>query len=300
VIIFEPAFDLYPAHAEMAQARIVSVPLRVIEHEGVKRWSLDIEEFARAFSPRTRMVVLNTPHNPTGKVFTREELREMADVIKAQPNTVLVVSDEVYENLVFTGHVHYSMASFPDMYDQCLTISSAGKTFSVTGWKMGWVVAPPHLLRCVAIASQWICFSCCNPLQVALAAILDEADKPFEGHANFYDWLRVSYEQKRDALASSLVAAGIEAIMPEGAFFIIGETSKLQVPQAYTDDLTVCKDWALCRWLTKDIGVAAIPPSAFYCKENQHMAANLARFAFCKPDEVLQEAGKRLLRLAAR
>lgn len=298
VVTLEPAFDIYIAQAEMAGATLRTVPYRTRTNveTNEREWYIDMDELAGAFSSKTKMFLLNTPHNPTGKVFSLEELQRVSKIVQAYPD-VVAVADEVYEHMVYGSiRKHISLASLPGMWERTLTISSAGKTFSVTGWKVGWAVGPAHLVRAVAVAHQWMAFSVCTPMQHAIANALIEATQPYEGESSYYKWLNSMYLAKRTLMCNALRAAGIEPIIPEGGFFIVGDTSAIQLPEEYSNDKTVTRDWALCRWLTKDIGVAAIPPSSFYCEQNKHLAGNYARFAFCKPDSVLQEAAKRLLK----
>jgi aspartate/methionine/tyrosine aminotransferase len=195
-----------------------------------------------------------------------------------------------------TALSHISIASLPGMWDRTLTISSAGKTFSVTGWKIGWAVGPAHLVRSVAVAHQWLAFSVCTPMQQAIATGLVRAEQSYEGCESYYTWLNKDYLSKRDFMCDALRAAGIEPFVPEGGFFIVGDTSNIVLPEEYAKDTSVTRDWALCRWLTKEIGVAAIPPSSFYAEETKHLAANYARFAFCKTDDTLKQAAERLLK----
>ena len=297
VVTLEPAFDIYIAQAEMAGATLKTVPyrVRVDATTGEKEWYVDLDELRAAFSARTKMFLLNTPHNPTGKVFTRVELEAVSAIVQAWPD-VVAVADEVYEHMVYDARTHISLASLPGMFDRTLTVSSAGKTFSVTGWKVGWAIGPAHLVRSVAVAHQWLAFSVCTPMQQAIADSLVQADQPYEGADSYYAWLNTMYRAKRAYFCDALRAAGIEPIVPEGGFFIVGDTSRLILPAKYAADTTVTRDWALCRWLTEEIGVAAIPPSSFYCDANKHLAGAYARFAFCKPDDVLAEAAKRLLK----
>jgi len=241
------------------------------------------------------MLLLNTPHNPTGKILSLDELKEISEIVKEHPD-VVVVSDEVYEHLTY-DRPHISIASLPGMWDRTITVSSAGKTFSVTGWKIGWTIGPEHLVKCVGICHQWVSFSVATPLQVAVANMIIEASKAYKDETSYYVWLNNMYRKKRTFMENALRQAGITPIVPEGGFFIVGDTSALKVPDKYLSDKSVTRDWALCRWLTIDIGVAAIPPSSFYGPQNKHLAANYARFAFCKPDDQLEEAAKRLAKL---
>ncbi|TFJ84129.1 hypothetical protein NSK_004602 [Nannochloropsis salina CCMP1776] len=300
VILIEPAFDIYAAQVKMAGGTCVYVPLRPPSPSS-STWSLDWGEVAAAFTPRTRLLLLNTPQNPTGKVFARSELQKLADLVRAHPRA-LVLSDEVYENLTYPGHEHVRLATLPGMWERTLTLSSAGKTFCVTGWKIGWLLGPTHLIRGVMCCNQYVQFSVATPLQAAVAEMLLQAQKPYMEFPSYYAWLRDEYMRKRTLLVDALRTAGLEPIVPEGGFFIIADTSNIQVPPRYLGESTpaspnpMSRDWAFCRYLTLEAGVAAIPPSAFYKEEHKHLAKNHARFAFCKADSSIVEAKARFLR----
>jgi aspartate/methionine/tyrosine aminotransferase len=295
--MFEPAFDIYHAQADMAGAHARTVPLTTFTNPqtGKLEWRFDPDQLRKAFTSKTRIFLLNTPHNPTGKVFTRAELELIVEILRDFPD-VVVVADEVYEHIVYDGFQHIPIASLPGMWDRTLTCSSAGKMFSVTGWKIGWAVGPAYLIRPPAIAHQWTVFSVNTPAQ-AVARALVGAEKPYRGHRNYYSWLAADYTRKRQMLADGLAAAGLTPIIPEGSFFIVADTRKIKVPAKWLEDKSEPYDWRVCRFLTVDIGVAAIPPSSFYCDANKDMAKYFARFAFCKPDEVIQEACRRLAKL---
>jgi len=297
-VLLEPAFDIYAAQVQMAGAKSVHVPLRPAPGGN---WALDPAELAAALTPRAKVLVLNTPHNPTGKVFTRAELEAIAEIVQRYPQLV-VVTDEVYENILYGNAVHERMATINGMWDRTLTISSAGKTFSLTGWKVGWLIGPEPLIRAVMEVNQWVQFSVPTPNQQAVADILVEARRPYRGHPDFYAHLRAEYARKKEVLCAALVSAGITPLKVEGGIFVMGDTSSLEVPEKYTSKGTAAcpemtRDWAFCRWLTIEKGVAAIPPSAFYCKEHKALAGNYARFAICKTDETLEESTKRLQRV---
>ncbi len=238
-------------------------------------WWFDPAELAAAFTPRTRLLLLNTPHNPTGKVFSRAELALIAELCIA--HNVIVLSDEVYDQLVFGGATHLPIATLPGMWERTLTLNSTGKTFSVTGWKIGYAVGPLWLNDALRAAHQWITFATATPLQAAAAAALEDAT------ANgYYDQLRAEYLERYELLRATLEAAGLPTIPTEGSYFIMADIA----------GAGFATDAAFCRWLVNEVGVAAIPPSAFYA--DPATAPLLARFCFAKKLETLRAAGERL------
>lgn len=303
VLMISPAFDIYSAQVSMAGGTGVYVPLRIVKSDdGASRWTLDMAELRAALTPRTRVLLINTPQNPTGAMFTREELNAIASILRDFPR-VVVVSDEVYENMFYPGHEHVRMATVDDMWQRTLTVSSAGKTFSITGWKIGWVIGPAALVAGVITTNQWVQFSVCTPAQQAVAYAFRTAAAPYQGHASYYHWLRAQYERKRDILLRALAASGLAPIAPDGGFFIIADSSAVAVPDRFMRRSSpacgpvMTRDWACARFLTEEIGVGCIPPSAFYEEKDKHLAANIVRFAFCKEDASLFEAARRLQKL---
>lgn len=309
VILLEPAFDVYIAQTKMANGVPKFVPLRTnddVSSNGKEitaneKFILDFDELEKAITEKTKLLILNTPHNPTGKMFNRSELEKIAAIIQRHPQ-VTIISDEVYEHIVFDpeSSPHISIASMPGMYERTLTLSSSGKTFSATGWKVGWAVGPPHLTGAVTSVQQWVNFSAPTPNQDAIAQCLIRAREPYEGFDTFYKWVAAEYKRKRGLLVEALKSAGMDPIVPKGGFFIMADTSKIEFPSSYMEEKTVAmpcdpmpRDWAMSRWMTKEVGVTAIPPSAFYDKETIHLAQNLLRFAYCKGDETITEAHKR-------
>lgn len=266
VILFEPYYDSYPALCALAGAASRTVRLAPPE------FALDEAALRAAFSSRTRAVLLNTPHNPTGKVFTREELSLIAGLCRE--HDAIVITDEVYERLVFEGE-HVSMASLPGMRERTVTLSSLGKTYSLTGWKIGWAIAPPELSRGLRRAHQFITFSSATPLQHGAVAALRAPD-------SYYEQLLADYRKRRDFLVDGLRDVGFTVFPPAGTYFVLADHTAFGFP----DDVT------FCRHLTKDIGVAAIPPSSFY--DDPASGKNLVRFAFCKDVDTLREAIERL------
>lgn len=303
VLLLEPAFDVYIAQTKIAGGIPKFIPLRSSPKEQTanKYFNLDFEELEAAITDRTKVMILNSPHNPTGKMFNMEEMQKLADIVSRHPQ-LTIIADEVYEHIVFDeeNSPHISFASLPGMYDRTLTLSSSGKTFSATGWKVGWGVGPAHLVHAITSVQQWVNFSAPTPNQDAIAQCLLEARKPYEGYDTYYKWVAEEYKRKRGLLCSALKDAGMNPIVPDGGFFIMTDTSNIDFPSEYMEEKTIAmpadpmpRDWAMSRWMTKEVGVTAIPPSAFYGNDTLHLAKNLLRFAYCKGDETILEAHDR-------
>lgn len=272
VIVFEPFYDSYVPNILMAQAVPVFVPLHP------PHWQFDPDELRAAFSKKTRAVILNTPHNPTGHVFSREELSFIAELCLEYD--VTVIADEVYEHLTFGEAQHLPIASLPGMFERTVTVSSSGKLFSATGWKIGWVYGHPALIDGVARAHQFITFSVHHPTQEAIAFALNLPN-------DYYQDFRQLYAEKRDLLRSALDAAGLRYTVPDGTYFIMADYSALFSGSAVE----------FTRYLIQEAGVACIPPDSFYSPAHAHLGQGYARFAFCKSDEMLHQVHERLLRL---
>lgn len=267
VVSFEPYYDAYPALVDLAGGIMRPVPLR---------WpdlTLGREALAAACGPRTKVILLNTPHNPMGKVFTRDELAYIAEL--AIRHDAIVVSDEVYEHMTFDDHVHTPIAAMPGMWERTITISTAGKTFSVTGWKIGWASGPAHLVDAVASLSQWLTFSGGGPFQHATAEGLRRVDE-------IVDPMMASLSSRRDLLVEELRRAGLEPRVPDGSYFVVADAAPLGV----TDALTWCQELPASR------GVAVVPVSVF-CTDKA-ATASLVRLAFCKSEESIVEGCRRL------
>ncbi|MGC4947324.1 pyridoxal phosphate-dependent aminotransferase [Streptomyces sp. DT224] len=273
VIALEPYYDSYAACIAMAGATRVPVTLRPDTSAGTYR--LDLDELRAAVTRRTRLLLINTPHNPTGTVLSREELHAIAEL--ACEHDLLVVTDEVYEHLVFEGE-HLPLAGFPGMRDRTVTISSAGKTFSYTGWKIGWVTGSPELVTAVRSAKQYLTYVSGGPLQYAVAEALRLPD-------SFYEELRADLRAKRDLLCAGLAEAGFAVYRPAGTYFV---TTDIRPLDATGDGI------AFCRALPERCGVVAVPNAVFY--DHRDQGAPFVRFTFCKRTTVLQEALTRLRR----
>lgn len=269
VIVFEPYYDSYVPSVEIAGGVVRFVTLHAPD------WSFKPEELGTAFNSKTRAIIVNTPHNPTGKVFSKEELELIAGLCKQ--HDALVITDEVYEHLVFDGHSHTYMAALPGMRDRTITLSSASKTFSVTGWKAGWALAAPDLTDALRRVHQFVTFCSAAPLQEAVAIGLEQAETN-----GYYDTLAVEYKARLDLLFRYLAQASLKPIRPQGTFFIMSDISGL----GFEDDI------AFARYMASEVGVACIPPSAFYSTSDD--GTKLARWCFAKRDETLHAAGERL------
>jgi N-succinyldiaminopimelate aminotransferase len=275
VVLFEPMYDCYAAGIAMAGGVARPVPLRPpVSGEG--RWTFDPAELRAAITPRTKLLLINTPHNPTGTVFTHEELTLLAG--HAIEHDLLVLTDEVYEHLVFRGAEHRSIATLPGMRERTLVVSSAGKTFNVTGWKIGWICGPAPLVAAVRTAKQFLTYVNGGPFQPAVAAGLGLPDAYFTAAAR-------DLEYRRDVLVGGLRKAGLTVISPQATYFA---TVDVRSVQEDGDGL------AFCRELPRRAGVVAIPTVVFYDPAHAALGRHLVRFAFCKADDVLAEAVERL------
>jgi N-succinyldiaminopimelate aminotransferase len=278
VVALEPYYDSYAACIAMAGGTRVPVTLRP-HFDGGARFRLDLDELRAAVTDRTRLLLINTPHNPTGTVLTREELTAIAEL--AVERDLLVVTDEVYEHLVFDEAEHLPLATFPGMRERTVSIGSAGKTFSFTGWKVGWITAAPGLVSAVRSAKQFLTYVSSGPFQYAVAEALALPD-------SYFTAFRDDMLAKRDLLAGGLAEAGFGVFKPAGTYFI---TTDIR-PLGETDG------FAFCRALPERAGVVAIPNAVFY--DHREAGAPFVRFAFCKQTVVLADAADRLRKAFAR
>mmetsp|Transcript_37472 Transcript_37472/g.38159 ORF Transcript_37472/g.38159 Transcript_37472/m.38159 type:complete len:432 (-) Transcript_37472:139-1434(-) len=297
VIVLEPAFDTYPAQIQMVGGITKYVSLHP-PPPGSIDWTIDMNDVEKAITSKTKILLLNTPHNPSGKVFTLQELTHLSQILSNYPN-IIVVTDEVYEHLVYENHSHVRLATLPNMWHRTLTVTSSGKTFSITGWKVGWVIGPSALIQPITFVNQWTRFSVCTPCQRAVGTLLESSEREYAGARSYYEYLRQTLENRRNRLIEIVKEVGLHPLPSEGGYFLICDTTGVTPPLTYlsqTDQTgnIIAKDRAFCRWLTIEIGVAAIPLSAFYTPDKAHLVSHLIRFCVCKEENTIEEAGKRL------
>jgi len=356
VILFEPYFDLYVSQIKLAGGIPKFVPLTFKPYDESPNvisggeWVLEPENLNKAITDKTRAIILNSPHNPTGKIFTRDEMQSIADAVTNIANDdCVVLSDEVYKYIVHAapkdelnkeestefekkididgdhglgyqpticqGHVHF--ASLPGMGERTLTISSAGKTFSATGWQVGWAIGPEHLMAPIHQLLPYVQFCASTVIQEAVARTLPKADLPYEGYDNYYEHLKAMYTRKRDLLGSALNEAGFAIPdydrTPGGGFFIfarIGKDIANSIPKdrllaynAAAPGNVARQDWALCQWMAEEKGVLCIPASPFFSEncvkgeDGQPLSDQFVRIAFCKTDDTIQAAATALMKI---
>ena len=269
VVVFEPWYENYGPDAVLCGARPVLVPLPIGE-------PLDLDRLARAFGPRTRAIILNTPNNPTGKVFTEAELAGIAGLCAR--HGAYAITDEIYEHIIYQGR-HIPLATLPGMAARTVTISGASKTYAITGWRIGTIIAPPALTAAIRKVHDFLTVGAPAPLQEAVALAMEQLPP------DYYTGLADAYRRRRDRLCAALAAAGFRLTPPEGAYYVLADFSAL----AREDDVTFATR------LVKEAGVATVPLSSF---TTDPRPAPLVRFAFCKTDDLLDEAGARLLAFA--
>lgn len=332
VILFEPFFDLYVNQVKLGGGVPVFVPLEFHpydNHDGAitgGEWILNKDVLKQKVNLKTKAIILNSPHNPTGKIFTRSEMESIAESLESASPDCIVLSDEVYkyivhsppkladseESLFCRGHVHF--ASLPGMWERTVTISSAGKTFSATGWQIGWCVGPRRLIARVHQLLPYVQFCASTIIQEALARSLHRADEPYEGYDSYYDFLRAKYMRKRDLLADALTKAGFAVPdydrTPGGGFFIFARIGteiagcippdRILVPNAAAPAGVARQDWALCQWMAEKKGILCIPSGPFFSEEvasEGSYSDHFVRIAFCKTDETIDAAAAALLTL---
>ncbi|MCJ1372848.1 hypothetical protein MMC20_004073 [Loxospora ochrophaea] len=295
VILFEPFFDQYISNIEMPGGTIRYVPLQPPKHGAVRTssaadWTIDMDALEKTINPKTRMIVLNSPHNPVGKVFSKDELQAIGDL--CVKHNIIILSDEA-------SITYRELSGFPKQKAAklTLTVGSAGKNFYATGWRVGWLIGPEHLIKYVSAAHTRICYSSVSPLQEAAAVGFEQADK-----AGFWEESKKEMKGKMDRFNQVFDELGLPYSDPEGGYFVLVNLSKVKLPENYKFPPHVAsrpRDFQLSWFLIMELGVAAIPPTEFYTEENAHIAEDYLRFAICKNDDVLEQAKERLRGLKA-
>ncbi|KAI5477076.1 hypothetical protein MNV49_006875 [Pseudohyphozyma bogoriensis] len=293
VILFEPFFDQYLAQIRFNRGKPVFVPIRAPDAAtsstvNASEWKIDIDELRAAITPKTKMIWINTPHNPIGKVFTEDELRAIGKV--AEEHDLLICADEVYDCLTFDQHKHVRIAALDDFWRRTITIGSAGKSFAATGWRIGWAVGPSHLIHPTLAAQTRITFCSNGPAQEAAAIGVEKALEN-----GFFETQVKEYEERKAALMEGLDVLGLPYTVPDGSYFILVNISTLQIPKDFVvPDMIInrSRDWhAACA------GVVSIPPTDFYDESHWSLGENYLRLAFCKDVPYLKDACERLLKL---
>jgi len=320
VVVIEPFYECYLPQANFSYAKVKGVPLippkkrpasayADVTQTNLKssindHWQFDFKRFEETLTEKTKIVIINSPNNPTGTIYSMEELTEMARIINKKAPNAICISDEVYEHIYYDNHTTFPrMANVPGMWDKTLSVYSAGKIFSCTGIRIGWAVGAEPLIKSLNVNHQYNAFCMYEPIQNTIADCLNECDKPYQGFDNYFEWYRNTYNVSRNALINGLSTQTklftkpeykMDFWMPEGAYFVVGDVSDAKVKQEYLLDgdegKTYTQDYAYTVNFVNKVGVTIIPLSIFYTPENRHHGENFIRFSFCKKLSTIEEA----------